>query len=348
MVDLDTQQLMPAILDREWSSVEFNEMNFRRIRYHATRRSLSPKLGFVHMPKAGGTGLIADIEATLRPLCVTGGIDRSQTGSFTAFSTVPSAFRGGIIVDPMEIPAATDVIAGHFARKTIETRFPGANLVTILREPRARLLSHWFYLGNYTDDVLALYGDWGQTLALARRSLAKFISAPAIACHTDNLMTRMLLWPHDRIPPAGFIAPQDDAMLIDAARAAIDRFAFVDVLENPAMHDRLIQFLRHAYGQTIWSRLERLIYARRGAPRNEAAPPTPGARQAMADELTGRCHDLLDQRSRLDRHLWRHIAARALPQADLDTLAETSYRRTVDRFDRLIAASQPAPINDAA
>ncbi|SIR22172.1 hypothetical protein SAMN05421828_12013 [Acidiphilium rubrum] len=323
-------------------------MNFRHLRYHATRRSLSPKLGFVHMPKAGGTGLIRDIEAILRPLAVTGGIDCSQTGSFTAFSTMPSAFRGSIFVDPMEIPADADVIAGHFARQTIESRFPGSNLITILREPRARLLSHWFYLGNYTDDVLALYGDWGQTMALARCNLPEFISAPAIACHTDNLMTRMLLWPHDRVPPADFIAPQDDAMLITAARAAIDRFAFADVLENPAMHDRLIRFLRQTYGQTIWSRLERLIYARRAAPRNEAAPPKPGARQPMADELTDQCLSLLDQRSRLDRHLWRHVAARVLPQADLDALAETSYRRTVDRFDRLIAASQQARIDDAA
>ncbi|WP_029313102.1 hypothetical protein [Acidiphilium angustum] len=261
---------------------------------------------------------------------------------------MPSAFRGSIFVDPMEIPADADVIAGHFARQTIESRFPGSNLITILREPRARLLSHWFYLGNYTDDVLALYGDWGQTMALARCNLPEFISAPAIACHTDNLMTRMLLWPHDRVPPADFIAPQDDAMLITAARAAIDRFAFADVLENPAMHDRLIRFLRQTYGQTIWSRLERLIYARRAAPRNEAAPPKPGARQPMADELTDQCLSLLDQRSRLDRHLWRHVAARVLPQADLDALAETSYRRTVDRFDRLIAASQQARIDDAA
>jgi hypothetical protein len=323
-------------------------MNFRRIRYYVTRRSLSPKLGFVHMPKAGGTGLIADIEAILRPLAVTGGIDRSQTGSFTAFSTMPSAFRSGIFVDPIEIPADADMIAGHLGRQTIESRFPGSNLITILREPRARLLSHWFYLGNYTDDVFALYGDWGQTMALARCSLAKFISTPGIACHTDNLMTRMLLWPHDRIPPADFIEPQDDAMLITAARAAIDRFAFADVLENPVMHDRLIRFLRQTYGQTIWSRLERLIYARHAASRNEAAPPKPGARQPMADELTDQCLSLLDQRSRLDRHLWRHIAARVLPQADLDALAETSYQRTVDRFDRLIAASQPARIDDAA
>jgi hypothetical protein len=231
------------------------------------------------------------------------------------------------------------MIAGHFARQTIESRFPGSNLITILREPRARLLSHWFYLGNYTDDVLALYGDWGQTMALARCSLAKFISAPAIACHTDNLMTRMLLWPHDRIPPAGFIAPQDDTMLIAAARAAIDRFRFTDVLENVTMYDRLMSFLRQAYGQTVWSRLERLIYARRAASRNEAAPPQPSARQPMADELTDQCLSLLDQRSRLDRHLWRHVAARVLPQVELDALADKSYQRTVGRFDRLIAAS---------
>ncbi len=323
-------------------------MSFRRIRYYVTRRSLLPKLGFVHMPKAGGSWLMGDIEAILRPLNVTGGIDRSQTGSFTAFSTIPSAFRTGVIVDPMEIPAEADLIAGHFAPQTIESRFPGSNLITVLREPRARLMSHWFYLGNYTDDVLALYGDWGQTMALARCNFAEFISAPAIACHTDNLMTRMLLWPHDRIPQADFIAPQDDTMLIAAARAAIDRFAFTDVLENASMHDRLIRFLRQTYGQTVWSRLERLIYARRAAPRNEAAPPKPGARQPMADELTDQSLSLLDQRSRLDRHLWRHVAARVLPLAELDAISDKSYQRTVDRFDRLIAASQPVRMSDAA
>ena len=71
-----------------------------RIRYHVTRRRLSPPLGFVHMPKAGGTALMAEMDAVLRPRLRVGGWDASQTGGFSDFDSMQAAFRQSIARSP--------------------------------------------------------------------------------------------------------------------------------------------------------------------------------------------------------------------------------------------------------
>jgi hypothetical protein len=58
--------------------------------------------------------------------------------------------------------------------------------------------------------------------------------------------------------------------LIDSALATIHRFDFVDVLESPAMHKRLMGSLRRAYGQRFLRWLERLIFARRETSRHDS------------------------------------------------------------------------------
>lgn len=308
-----------------------------RMRFRMTRYRLSPQLGFVHIPKAGGTGLWSDLDAWLRPLRMVGGWDRSQVGAFTAFDSFAPKFRASIYISPEEMSADADIIAGHFAVSTLRTRYPQALLMTILREPMSRLLSLWYYLRNYTDEVLADYGEWGANLALSRRSLREFIAAPAVACFTDNVAIRMLLWPSDRIPLAGFISKDDDDALLDEALHQVASLDHIDVLENPAMQDGLARWLREQYGWNFWARVRSLIPDRaKTLGRNEAKAPIYGELRPMSDELDERTREIMASHTRLDQMLWHEVAMRVMPGVDLGKLGVDTFERTVERYAKLL------------
>ena len=305
-----------------------------RIRYHVTRRRLSPPLGFVHMPKAGGTALMAEMDAVLRPRLRVGGWDASQTGGFSDFDSMQAAFRQCIARSPDDLPIDADFIAGHYALSTIVQRFPAARKMTILREPRSRLMSLWHYFRTYSDSVIAGYGGWGEQLAISRRSFHEFLSTSSLACITDNAMLRLVLWPHRAIPVEDFIAPQDDQGLIAVAIARLDEFDFVDIIENGAMRARLRQWLQANWGRTIWSNVKRLV---NGPPRindNAARRSAWPLAQGMSGELSSEAQELLARSVRLDRVLWRRVAGKVFND-QLDIVEASASERFIRKIDRL-------------
>jgi hypothetical protein len=223
------------------------------MRHHITRRRLSPPLGFVHMPKAGGTAMLQQLDTVLRPRRTSYALDRSQFGGFVDFATMAPNMRRAIVQKSQYSAVPPDIIAGHIAPSTILTQAPNAKLITVLRVPQARLLSHWFYWRSYADDRLAAFGGWGPMIALARSDLAAFLGNPEIACQTDNLMLRMLLWPDARIPGTAFIDPKHDAALLAAARDRLRQFDHLDVIINPDRSARLSAYLQKTYGTSLWA-----------------------------------------------------------------------------------------------
>ncbi len=318
---------------------------FQKTRYTVTRRSLHPQFGFMHIPKCGGTQLMTEIEAFLRPLQRVEGWDLSQTGGVIPDRSIRLEIGqeggrvGGIYVSPTAMPAKGDMVAGHFARSTLLARYPDIKIMSILREPQSRVLSHWFYLRDYTDEILFLFGNWGSHLAVARQPLRVFLTTPSIACLTDNIITRMLLCPHELIPQDDFIDERADQMLLDQALARLAELDFVDIIENDAMRSRLLMWLGAVWGQTFWSKLERRL---NGPPRgnpNEARPPLFGERRPMSDELGEGGAALLATRSRLDAVLWRHVASK-LPDRDRFLASERAYLdRACTRYDGLLTAA---------
>ncbi len=315
---------------------------FRKIRYATTRRRLRPQLGFMHVPKCGGTPLMTEIEAFLRPLQRVEGWDLSQTGGVIPDRSIHLEIGqeggrvGGIYVSPVEMPAKGDMVAGHFAYSTLLTRYPDIKIMSIFREPQSRILSHWFYLRGYTDAHLSQFGNWASHLAVARQPLRVFLTTPSIACLTDNVITRMLLGPHDLIPQGDFIDERVDQMLLEQALERLAVLDFVDIIENNAMRSRLLIWLGAVWGQTFWSKLERRL---NGPPRgnpNEARPPLFGERWPMTDELGADGAALLATRSRLDAVLWRQVAS-TLPDRDRFLASERAYYdSTCARYDRML------------
>jgi hypothetical protein len=309
----------------------------KRLRHHITRRRLNPPLGFVHIPKAAGTTVVNNLESLLRPRRLIYGLDRSQFGSFSAFETLSAATRGAIFDQENAMPGGADLIAGHLAPGTIHRQYPTARLMTILRAPTSRLLSHWFYWRGYDADVRAQYGAWGEAIAHAQNDLAAFLQARQIACVTDNILVRMLLWPHPLIPSDDFIDPRhDDRLLADATRA-LGMFSFVYIIEAPAMLQAIETWLRLTYGYSFWARVER---ARQGRPPeaiNASKRPVAKVTTPLSAQLASGAADQMQRSTRLDDCLWREIAARHIGESAVSDVYARSVASSIERYERLTA-----------
>lgn len=300
-----------------------------------TRRTLNPPLGFVHIPKAAGTSITQQLDLFLRPRKLIYGLDRSQFGSFTAFETMPAEMRAGIFDSADTIPEQADIIAGHLSPKTIRVRYPMARLITIMRAPSARLVSHWFYWRGYTDDVLAKYGTWGNLIATARSDFADFLCVRQIACVTDNVILRMLLWPHPLIPDDNFIDPEHDDMLIAEARLMLDQFCHTDIIEAPDAEKRLNIWLTKNYGRSFWAEFQNFV--RRGEPimKNSSNIPVVKMSIPLSIQLKNFAGQLMRDRVRLDDMLWNDISKRYFTDQEAKIIYAKSLAGAIARYEYL-------------
>ncbi len=285
-------------------------------------RDPSRPLAVMHIPKTSGVALIGGLLQAVRPNRVVSGFDLCLFGSFDGFATLAPETLRTIYRNSAEVPQGADALAGHMACATLAAAYPTAQLVTFLREPRVRLLSHWVYWRSRTPDKLGPWGAWAAVALTARDPLERFLQRPDVAAQTDNIALRMLLWPHPAIPPGDFIAPEQDAALLAAARARLHGFAFADVIENPALTAAL----------SAWCGAD-IAY-----PLVNETPAVPDlARADLERQLTPAATDLLHARTRLDAALWAALAARHAPGAAAARLAEGVFARGVARFTRLLA-----------
>lgn len=306
-----------------------------RLRHHITRRQLHPPLGFVHIPKAAGTAMVQQLDTRLRPRKFVYGLDRSQFGSFSAFETMTPSMRGGIFLESNAIPADADIIAGHISPTTIRERFPKAHLVTVLRAPETRLLSQWFYWRGYSDDVLAEFGEWGHAIAGARCEIADFLQIRELACVTDNLIVRMLLWPHPLIPNDDFIDTNNDATLINEAQIVLDSFSYVNVIDIKSQNDSLNNWLYKNYGMSFWTQIRNMIPDNKSIKINKAKIPILRNALPISDQISKSTKLLIADRSRLDYIIWSSLVEKISPDIDPKTLSDNLFCSNVMRYENL-------------
>lgn len=279
------------------------------------------RIVFTHIPKAAGSAVYSALCRTLevrRPLT---GFDHAIFGGFDDFAGIPLQERRHIYDAPGRLPADADLISGHFACSTTRLAYPAAPHMTLLREPITRVLSQWTYWRSQQEASLAAWGSWAARVRTAQQPLSLFLEDPAAACQSDNLATRMMLWPHPLIPGDGFIDPRDDAALLGAALDRLRRYEHVDIIENGAMADRLSRWLGHEF---LMDRV------------NETSPMPDRWQVRLHDELTLAALDLLEQRSRLDLVLWNEIASAVLPVVEIGPLRIRTIMRTVARHASLL------------
>lgn len=287
-----------------------------------TRRDKARPLAVMHIPKTSGVALIGGLTEAVRPNRVVAGFDLSLFGGFDHFDSIAPELRRLIYLDPAQVPGGAEAIAAHMAYSTLAASYPAAQLVTFLREPRTRLLSHYVYWRAQAPDEVSPWGAWAKVSMSARDTLERFLQRGDVAAQTDNLSLRMLLWPHPRIPRDGFIAPRDDAALLDEAMARLDRFAFADIIEHPA----LVAHLSSWCGQPVEYRKA-----------NETPAVPADVRTRLDHEMTAQAFELLHACSRLDARLWSALATRHMPAEAAARLAEATFARAIARYARLLA-----------
>ncbi len=281
----------------------------------------------MHIPKTSGISTALAIVDAVKPPRTFFGFDKSFFGAFDAFDTIAPENRALIHFSPDTLPVGEPVIRAHMALSTLRAAYPLGRFMTVLREPACRLLSHYLFWRGFTQAQLEPWGAWADYSRIAEQPLSAFLTDPRIACQTDNVATRLLLWPNPAIPPNGFIDPGDDAALIAQAHTALEQFGFADLVENPGFTTNLARFL-----DTSAPFLPR---------QNETPPLPPHLRMAAGRALSPAALRALRARSRLDRVLW-HTLALSRGIAEPACLAEDSLLTGMARFADLLAGREAA------
>jgi len=283
-----------------------------------------------HIPKTAGTSLGAALNGLLQPdVSVLGGIDTSLWGGYDDVSALDPVLRPGIYLTPEELPADASLVAAHLAPATTMERYPRAEHLTVLRSPQVRVLSQWMHSRSLSDFTLRRWGPSANAFRAGRRPLREYLDEPMIAPSVDNTITRFLAWPHPALQRTGFIAEKDDDALVDAALTRLDRFAHVNLVENPKFMADIAEWLG---GPLDSPQL------------NERTSVLPAYRTDLATELDADTRGHLDHRCRLDLRVWRHVAARVLPDADHDSVLATALARAVDRYTELMSRPYDASL----
>jgi hypothetical protein len=279
-------------------------------------------LVFTHIPKTAGTALAVALGSAVRPQSPVQGFDRAALGPFRDIDALDRNVRRKLIASPTDLPGDADFVHGHIAPYTTRTRYPGGEHLTVLREPRVRVVSHWLFSRAHTDLMLRPMAGWAEYVKLAWQPLQPYLAMPDAAFYTDNLITRVLIWPSPLAPPDGFIKPEHDEEVYQQARASLFDFDFVGVAEDPNLVDAIGAWLQCEFT------LPRL---------NESSV----VRRAMAcdvGEESERAADLLDERTRIDSRLWRDLALAAGVLGSPGTAQDAAqhiFRRAIDRYSRL-------------
>ena len=261
---------------------------------------------FLHIPKSAGTSMSKGLDIFLHPKhSIIGGFDSVVFGKFDDFKSINHKISSKIYVGTNYLPKAVDLVTGHFSYNTLINAYPHGQIITIMREPSSRLLSFWMYWRSYNDKQVKMFGTWGKRILLARKSFKEFLNASEIYCQTDNITTRMILYPHRLIPLDRAIDPLYDNQLLIEARRIINKLAFVDIIENPKFLNRLSTWL----GGSFELQRENVT----------GAIPLP-FRRNLHNEFDQETLELLEKRTRLDRILWHDIISKYNPDLDSSVL----------------------------
>lgn len=252
----------------------------------------------MHVPKCAGRSIHVSLSTVLPPGAMSPkGLDTSTLCcGFQEFDSLDPEMRAALVVGDDELRELSDyaVVSGHFSLATLLRATSAASVATVLREPRARLLSFYAFWRLSSSIRMSWRGYPAPDHAL--RPLDEFLAEPQLAPATDNLICRMLLAPDPRIPDLDFIAPEHVDELAAHAIAALEALGFVGVLD---------------LGDSIWAGLSDFF----GVSLTPTRVNTTAAHGLTADvpdanlRITAHTLDLIDARTASDAIVYRHALA---------------------------------------
>lgn len=246
-------------------------------------------------------------------------MDRSIFCDFRDFEHLPHSLRDQIATNAHEVNSLHqyELVSGHFSLATLTQITVMSAIGTVLREPRARLISLYMYwrTPKIFEAVLPYSAHHH-----ARLPFADFLTEPRVAAAVDNQVCRMLLYGDPRIPDDEFIANHDIHGVASDAIAQLDSLGFVGILELGA---DTWQGLGQFFGVELEPRSVNVT--------GEADSPLPGP---PGEQLfTAKAFESLEQRTSADRLVYDHALMRAgLAASDRLELTETALATQIQRW----------------
>jgi hypothetical protein len=281
-------------------------------------REYSPgnPLVFCHIPKCAGNSLRGALIQALQPEQVVRGVDLALLAGYDDLDALSPAARKTFVFSPEHLPADATFVTGHISPGTTMARFPGADHITSLRNPRLRVISQWIHSRSLSELDLRHWGGLAEAFRVGRLPFQEYLQHEMIAPNVDNTMTRFLAWPHPLLHRSRFIEERDDDEILAVAIDRLDRFGHVGVVENPMFLTQL--------GDWLGVELQEMRL-------NERTSIPAKRRPDFRAEMNPSTVDLLDHRTRLDRLLWAHVASKTL-DADADQVLESTWQKSIDRY----------------
>jgi Sulfotransferase family len=182
---------------------------------------------FLHIPKTAGSSFtrilkgLYDDNAIFHKMDSNALIEHLQSGEMT-----------------------NDLYIGHYYYNVVDFFDTRPMLLTFLREPRDRVLSHYYYYKGQSDESLARLPPWDQHIVELTRqySFADFISQdlPEIEKAFSNLQTRHIANSTDFEVPTSYTGR---AKLVFAAEKHLKALDFVGIVDRFEDSLRLFQHL---------------------------------------------------------------------------------------------------------
>ena len=236
---------------------------------------------------------------------------------FTAFDELEGERRETVLVEERELDSLSPagVVSGHFSLPTLLRVAPPESIATVLREPRARLLSVYasWRLSPEANETWHPY----RAAAHASRPLDHFLSEPLLAPSLDNVMCRMLLHGDPRIPALDFISPGHIEDLAADAVEWLDRLGFVGVLEH---------------GQRTWDGLSRFCDITLVPTRLNVSEAASSEFIAVQEPISDWTLELFRARSAADALVYQHVLAAQTTEAEAKRFSDATFAAQLVRF----------------
>lgn len=177
------------------------------------------KLVFLHLPKTGGTTLHSQIARQFAP-------ERIFPGRWPGLKSALAEFGSDY-----------DLFSGHFSATEINL-IPGPTYrVTVLRDPRQRLLSLYYFFQRQPAHVVAAAAGMSDCLQAAQtHDLLEFLRHDAAAAATDNTMAKTLAGDVSAAPFTVVDVRQPvrltEADVVDRAIANLEHFNVIGFTEH--------------------------------------------------------------------------------------------------------------------
>lgn len=288
------------------------------------------RLAYLHLPKSAGTSIRAALssfydEAATAPWT----FDHILLGRHPA---APDIDRPLLLGDGSALRDYR-YAEGHWALPTLLEGFDAADVVCLLREPRARVLSHYTFWRGWAQEQHDVWGEY-DAATCARLPLSGFLTDPKVAHQADNLVARLVLGDHDRVPFDAPIAADDIDELADEACARLDEIGHVDVIDR---------------GDDVYTALEAWFGDTLSRHRMNVTDLDRGERVDLDDLLDRRTLALLHERTAIDLRIWHHVAARrGLSEREARAIADVSYGASIGKIVRAHSVHEARPSIESA